>query len=194
MVRPDAGRAGGAPRRSVRACERLRRGGRGRPTIRCSTPSSTAATAARISAAAFYGLAGWHDEGHILRALFEGVCFEHRRHVEVLASAGARIDGRAVGRRRALGGLAADDGRLPGLPVALGREEDRRAGCRHGGAVGVGLYADDAACAAAMTRPARGFVPEAGRTALHDRRYAVWNGSTAAMEPFWAELAGLGEA
>ena len=42
--------------------------------------------------AGFYGIAGWHGEGHMLRALFEGVAFEHRRHVDVLRAAGVRFD------------------------------------------------------------------------------------------------------
>jgi L-xylulokinase len=45
--------------------------------------------------AGFYGLAGWHGEGHLVRALFEGVMFEHRRHVDVLANAGVTFE-RAV--------------------------------------------------------------------------------------------------
>lgn len=42
--------------------------------------------------AGFYGLAGWHKEGHMLRALFEGVMFEHRRHINVLKDAGVSFD------------------------------------------------------------------------------------------------------
>ncbi|RUT84836.1 carbohydrate kinase, partial [Mesorhizobium sp. USDA-HM6] len=42
--------------------------------------------------AGFYGLAGWHSEGHLLRALFEGVMFEHRRHIDVLKDAGVGFD------------------------------------------------------------------------------------------------------
>ena len=30
-------------------------------------------------------------------------------------------------------------------------------------------------------------------SALHDRRFAVWQRLTAAMEPFWADLAELGQ-
>ena len=64
--------------------------------------------------AGFYGLAGWHGEGHLLRALFEGVVFEHRRHVEVVRAAGAAFDaGHAVGRRRSQRVLGADARRLP---------------------------------------------------------------------------------
>ena len=40
-------------------------------------------------------------KGHLLRALFEGVMFEHRRHIEVLAEAGVTVrTARSVGRRR----------------------------------------------------------------------------------------------
>ena len=39
--------------------------------------------------AGFYGIAGWHTRAHMLRALFEGVVFEHKRHVETLRRAGA---------------------------------------------------------------------------------------------------------
>ncbi|WP_292138433.1 FGGY-family carbohydrate kinase, partial [Mesorhizobium sp.] len=42
--------------------------------------------------AGFYGIAGWHSRAHLLRALFEGVAFEHKRHVETLHRAGADFD------------------------------------------------------------------------------------------------------
>ncbi|AHY48309.1 Sugar (pentulose and hexulose) kinase (plasmid) [Rubrobacter radiotolerans] len=35
----------------------------------------------------FYGLRGWHTRGHLLRALFEGVAFNHKTHVEILRDA-----------------------------------------------------------------------------------------------------------
>lgn len=35
----------------------------------------------------FFGLRGWHTRGHLLRALFEGVAFNHRTHVELLRGA-----------------------------------------------------------------------------------------------------------
>ena len=56
--------------------------------------------------AGFYGVAGWHGEGHLLRALFEGVVFEHRRHIEVLREAGATSRrGHALRGRRSQRGL-----------------------------------------------------------------------------------------
>jgi L-xylulokinase len=42
--------------------------------------------------AGFYGIAGWHGRAHLLRALFEGVAFEHKCHVETLHQAGTDFD------------------------------------------------------------------------------------------------------
>ncbi len=142
----------------------------------------------------FYGLAGWHDEGHLLRALYEGVAFEHRRHVEVLSNAGSDI-----GQVFLSGGgtrspywpqMMAD---VLGLPVRLGNAEETGAlGGAIAAAVGIGLYANEEAAVAAMTTLRAVLTPDHDRKSLHDRRFAVWQRMTVAMEPFWADLAELG--
>ncbi|MGL6210887.1 MAG: FGGY-family carbohydrate kinase [Paracoccaceae bacterium] len=140
-----------------------------------------------------YGLAGWHDEGHILRALYEGVCFEHRRHVEVLIAAGASID------RVTLSGGGTRSPHWPqmmadvlGLPVRLGHAEETGAlGGAIAAAVGAGFYPAVEQAVAAMTRPRADLSPNPKQKVLHDRRFAVWNRLTAAMAPFWADLAAL---
>lgn len=142
----------------------------------------------------FYGLAGWHDEGHLLRALYEGVAFEHRRHVEVLRKAGS-----GIGQVFLSGGgtrsphwpqMMAD---VLGLPVRLGSAEETGAlGGAIAAAVGTGLYASEEAAVAAMTTQRAVLLPDPDRKSLHDRRFAVWQRMTAAMEPFWADLADLG--
>ncbi|CUH41941.1 FGGY-family carbohydrate kinase [Ruegeria atlantica] len=38
------------------------------------------------------GVSDWHGEGHMLRAPFEGVLFEHRRHIGVMKAAGISFD------------------------------------------------------------------------------------------------------
>ena len=142
----------------------------------------------------FYGLAGWHDEGHLLRALYEGVAFEHRRHVEVLRKAGS-----GIGQVFLSGGgtrsphwpqMMAD---VLGLPVRLGSAEETGAlGGAIAAAVGTGLYASEEAAVAAMATQRAVLFPDPDRKSLHDRRFAVWQRMTAAMEPFWADLADLG--
>lgn len=144
----------------------------------------------------FYGLAGWHDEGHLLRALYEGVAFEHRRHVEVLADCGA--DARDI----FLSGGGTRSPHWPqmmadvlGLPVRLGSSDETGAlGGAIAAAVGVGLYADEETAVSRMTRQRAMLLPDPARQALHDRRFAVWQRLTSAMEPFWADLGGHGQA
>ena len=143
----------------------------------------------------FYGLAGWHDEGHLLRALYEGVGFEHRRHVDVLTAAGAQI------REVTLSGGGTRSAHWPqmmadilGLPVTLGSAEESGAlGGAIAAAVGTGHHPSEEAAVAAMTRVRAKLLPDPRLQALHDRRFAVWSRLTAAMEPFWADLAELGK-
>ncbi len=142
----------------------------------------------------FYGLAGWHDEGHMLRALYEGVAFEHRRHVAVLTAAGASI------AQVYLSGGGTRSPHWPqmmadvlGLPVQLGRVTETGAlGAAIAASVGAALHPDEEAAVAAMTHPRAILLPDPTRRALHDRRFAVWQRLTATMEPFWADLAALG--
>jgi L-xylulokinase len=143
----------------------------------------------------FYGLAGWHDEGHLLRALYEGVAFEHRRHIETLTKGGAQI------REVFLSGGGTRSPHWPqmmadvlSLSVRLGTVEETGAlGGAIAAAVGIGLHATEDAAVAAMTTQRAVLFPDPDRRSLHDRRFAVWQRLTAAMEPFWADLADLGQ-
>lgn len=139
----------------------------------------------------FYGLAGWHGEGHMLRALYEGVMFEHRRHIGVLASAGASFS-RAT--------LAGGGARSPqwaqifadglGVPVTVSDADEPGAlGAAIAAAIGAGLYGDEIAAARAMTRPARTFAPDTSMRAHYDRRFGLWLKLMDAIDPIWRELA-----
>lgn len=141
----------------------------------------------------YFGLAGWHDEGHLLRALFEGVAFEHRRHIGVLTAAGTGINEVYLSgggtRSPHWPQMMAD---VLGLPVRIGDAEETGAlGAAIAAAVGIGLARDEETAVAAMTRPKARLAPDPARMDLHNRRFAVWQRLTATMEPFWAELAAL---
>ena len=137
-----------------------------------------------------FGLAGWHGAGHMLRALFEGVMFEHRRHVEVLAQAGVTFS------RAALSGGGSRSPHWPqmfadGLGVAVTVAEARETGALGAAiaaAVGAGIHPDEIRAVGAMTRPARTFSPDPGMRAHYDRRYAIWTRLTRVVDPLWREL------
>jgi len=141
--------------------------------------------------AGFYGIAGWHGEGHLLRALFEGVAFEHRRHVDVLRAAGARFE------RAALSGGGARSAVWPqmfadvlGIPITVADcTETGALGAAIAAGVGVGAFPDLAAGVRAMTRRRHAFDPDPGMTAHYDGRYRTYGMLTAALKPLWLRMA-----
>ena len=141
--------------------------------------------------AGFYGIAGWHGEGHLLRALFEGVAFEHRRHVGVLKDAGIRFD------RASLSGGAARSPVWPqifadvlGIPVAVATcAETGALGAAIAAGTGIGVFPDLAAGVRAMSRPRAAITPDPEMTAHHDTRYETYRMLTAAMTPLWQRIA-----
>ena len=140
--------------------------------------------------AGFYGLAGWHGDAHLLRALFEGVMFEHRRHIDVLSKAGLSI------RRAVLSGGGSRSPVWPqifadglGIPVATAEARETGAlGAAIGAGVGIGLFDRYEAGIAAMTRPRDTFIPDPGMRAHYDRRYVLFDRAREAMRGIWADL------
>jgi len=138
----------------------------------------------------FFGLAGWHGEGHLLRAILEGVMFEHRRHVEVLAGAGVTFC------RAALSGGGSRSPHWPqmfadglGVDVTVAEAHETGAlGAAIAASIGAGLHADEAAAVAAMTRPSAFYLPDPAMAAHYDRRYDLWTRLTDALDPLWREL------
>jgi L-xylulokinase len=138
--------------------------------------------------AGFYGLAGWHGEGHLLRAVFEGVVFEHRRHIEVLREAGATFDQATLsggGARSALWPQMFAD--CLGMPIGVAEAAETGAlGAALGAGIGVGLFAGYEEGVKAMTRIGRSFEPNADLKSHYDRRYDTYRELAVALQPFWS--------
>ena len=68
------------------------------------------------ASAGFFGLHGWHDRGDVLKAVLEGIVFNHRTHIEALrrkfSGTEVRIAG-GVSRNETLAQLFADAFNLP---------------------------------------------------------------------------------
>ncbi|WP_428671477.1 FGGY-family carbohydrate kinase [Roseibium sp.] len=140
--------------------------------------------------AGFYGLAGWHTEGHLLRALFEGVLFEHRRHIDVLMGSGVSFE-RAV--------LSGGGSRSPvwpqmfadclGVPITVAETQETGAlGAAIGAGIGAGVFAGYDEAVSAMTRARQTFNPDASLKAHFDARYRTYLRLAEAMRPFWEEM------
>ncbi|WP_429813925.1 FGGY-family carbohydrate kinase [Ensifer sp. B1-9] len=141
--------------------------------------------------AGFYGIAGWHTKGHLVRAVLEGVAFGHRQHIATLRAAGALFDEAVLsgGGSRSLiwPQIFAD---VLGVPVTVARSRETGAlGAAIAAGAGIGLFADIAAGAAAMVQTERYYRPNTALSAHYDRRFTLYGEIAAAMAPIWRRLA-----
>ena len=144
----------------------------------------------------FFGLAGWHDSGDLLRALFEGVGFAHLAHLNRLRAAGVSFEAITVsggGARSPLWPQMLSD--MLGLPLGVAAQPEAGAlGAAMAAAVVAGQFTDLQAAAAAMFAPARKITPELRSTEIYRRRFALWQAIETSLSPHWATLKGLGDA
>jgi L-xylulokinase len=140
--------------------------------------------------AGFYGIGGWHTEAHLVRALFEGVVFEHKRHLDVLRGAGAKIDSAVLsggGSRSSIWPQIFSD--TLNLPVTVAQSQETGAlGAAIAAGTGVGIFADYAAGVAAMTAPARDYSPNVENGKHYQKRADLFAQLARAMAPIWAEM------
>lgn len=140
--------------------------------------------------AGFYGVAGWHGKGHLVRALLEGVAFGHRQHIETIRKAGAIFDEAVLSgggsRSRLWPQIFAD---VLGMPVSVAVSRETGAlGAAIAAGTGVGLFADFTEGANAMVRVERHYKPNDALTAHYNRRYALYKDIAVAMTPLWRRL------
>lgn len=140
--------------------------------------------------AGLYGITGAHGREHILYALYEGVAFEHRRHIERLREAGGvfhrvRLCG-GGSRSPVLSQLLCDVLEVP-IEVASA-EETGALGAAMAAGVGVGLFGSLGDAAERMTCVERHYEPqERYRDTLHDR-YRRYLALCQVMAEAWREM------
>lgn len=138
----------------------------------------------------FAGLTSYHRQAHLLRAVYEGVVLEHRRHIQRLLvhrrrPRAVRLAGGAT-RSPVWTQLFAD---VLGLQVEVPRGTELGAlGAAMTAAVATGVHADHRAAVTAMTAVDRTVEPRADHAASWDQRYETYLGLRQAMAPVWAQL------
>lgn len=141
--------------------------------------------------AAFFGLDGWQTRGHVLRAVYEGIVFSHRWHMERLLQfrsppARIRLSGGAA-RSSVWVQMFADILQTP-VEVPAGTELGAL-GAAISAAVAVGLYPSYEAACAAMVRMARTCPPNVALAEVYQAKYARYQRLLEALSPLWSELA-----
>ncbi len=141
--------------------------------------------------AGYYGVAGWHSKAHMVRAVFEGVAFGHRQHVETMRKAGAAFNEAILsgGGSRSLfwPQIFAD---VLGVPVSIASSRETGAlGAAIAAGTGAGVFADFGAGAASMVRMERSYGPNVQLEGHYARRYSLYRDVAEAMAPIWRRLA-----
>jgi len=137
--------------------------------------------------AAFFGFTSWHQRSHALRAVYEGVTFEHRLHItRLLASTGparaARLAGGVVASTSWIQ-LFAD---VLGLDIEVPAHRQLGAlGAAMTAAVGVGAFNGYSEAATAMTSLAGVASPRPDLADLYTRRYGVYKELRERAIQFW---------
>ncbi|WFU91121.1 carbohydrate kinase (plasmid) [Rhizobium sp. CC1099] len=144
------------------------------------------------ASAGFFGLGGWHDRGDMLRAVLEGIAFNHRIHVDALGDGfefeEARLAG-GVSRNPLVVQMFAD---VLGIPVTVTETDEAAAwGAALCAGSGAGVYADPQSDPRDISRIAKTCQPDAARSADYDKRYRVFRQIADAMTPLWPKIAGL---
>ncbi|HVJ44614.1 MAG TPA: FGGY-family carbohydrate kinase [Dongiaceae bacterium] len=137
------------------------------------------------------GFSAWHGFGHMVRAVYEGVAFEHRRHLERLLTARPR-----PAKARFAGGAARSAiwseifAASLDLPLEKPRATELGAlGIAIQASVATGRHRDLAGACAAMTGVSHTVMPQPGLRRQLDRRYHVYRELSAALAPHWRNIA-----
>jgi L-xylulokinase len=132
---------------------------------------------------AFVGMRASHGVFHLLRAVYEGVAFAHRAHLEILSGAG-------LNRNRVLlsGGAAGSPAWCRIFAAALGRRVETcdasQAGARGiaaAAAVATGLYATLQEAGRSMSRIKEAYEPDASAAGALDEAYGRFRDSAAVL-------------
>ncbi|GAA3069478.1 FGGY-family carbohydrate kinase [Rhizobium viscosum] len=140
--------------------------------------------------AGFYGVAGWHTKGHLVRSVLEGVAFGHRQHVEKMREAGAVFTEAVLsggGSRSMLWPQIFAD--VLGLPMSIARSRETGAlGAAIAAGTGAAIFTDFAHGAASMVRMERNYLPDLLMRDHYARRYDLYRDIAEALAPIWRRL------
>ena len=136
----------------------------------------------------FLGLSGWHGKAEMLYALYEGVVFEHRRHIDRLRAAGAKFERASLsggGSRSAVWCQMFAD--LLDLKVTVADcGETGALGAAIAGGVAAGVFPDLETGVADMVRVRTVYEPRPGRKTLSDARYRLYRDLAEMLPERWA--------
>lgn len=143
-----------------------------------------------LGKAAFIGLTTYHGKAHMLRAIYEGVVFSHRTHIENLLK--SRKPPQAI---RMAGGPVQSKVWVQMFADALGfpietvdAKELGALGCGMAAAIAAGVYKDYKEAAEHMVRVSDRIYPDPEKTAIYQKKYEKYRAVSAALDTVWGQF------
>ena len=139
------------------------------------------------SSGSLLGLQGWHTRGHLIRAIFEGVVFNHRYHLDALSEQSPRELIRLTGgaSRSAIWTQLFADILDCSIDVSAVGETGALGAAMLAG-VGTGTYSRLSDATDRCVRVARTHAPDPARRHRWDEAYERYLASVEAIRPLWA--------
>jgi L-xylulokinase len=141
-----------------------------------------------LAKAGFVGLTAFHSAADMLRAVFEGVAYSHKTHVERLLSvrpapAAIRMAGGAV-NSAIWTQMFAD---VLGFPIetVAGVTELGALGCAMAASVAAGVYRDYGEATQSMVRVNPAVEPDMARRRIYSEKYETYTAVSRALDTVW---------
>ncbi|RUX25672.1 carbohydrate kinase [Mesorhizobium sp. M7A.F.Ca.US.011.01.1.1] len=142
-----------------------------------------------VASGSFVGLHGWHNRGDMLKAVLEGIAFNHRSHVEALREGFAISEIRLTGggsRNPAFVQMFADVLNAPVIVTSTDEAAAFGAALCAGAAVGIFATPQQGARQVGMT--ARQYEPGPASSAVFNERFSLYGRIAGALEPHWPDI------
>jgi len=139
---------------------------------------------------AFVGLTTFHNKAHMRRAIYEGVAYSHRTHIDKLLASRKlpetiRMAGGAVNSSVWVQ-MFAD---VLGIPVETVEAKELGAlGCGMAAAIAAGIYKDYKEAARQMVHVTQIIQPDIERTAVYQKKYEKYRAVRAALDTVWGQF------
>ena len=143
-----------------------------------------------LGKAAFVGLTSYHNIAHMLRAVYEGVAFSHKRHIDKLlvsrtSPEAIRMAGGPV-RSKVWVQMFAD---VLGYPIeTVSAGEMGALGCAMAAAVASGVYKDYKEAAQHMVRISERIYPDPQKEAIYKKKYETYISVSNALDTVWGQF------
>lgn len=143
-----------------------------------------------LAKGSFIGLTTYHTTAHMLRAIYEGVAFSHRTHIDKLLKArkrpeSIRIAGGAVNSEVWVQ-MFAD---ILNIPLeTVGAKELGALGCGMAASIAAGVYTDYREAAEHMVHITGRVEPNPEAAAIYQKKYEKYTAVCAALDTVWDQF------